>query len=1096
MAGVPLRRGRRPDAGSTRRSARFPVLAERPDDRGRRPLRRPAADAGAGHGAGPRARGADHRRAVARAGAGRSSSELLEIVRELKEQGHDDDHRRAVAQRGPRRSPTARSSWRRARSASTAPPPSWSSATTSPAPCSSADRRRDAASLAFDVPARRSSSAERCAASRIGVFAVGIILIYRSNRVINFALGELGCARRRAVRAAHRQLALELLSRARRSPSSPASCSAACSSSSSSGGSSRRPRSSCSWPRSAPPSSSSSSSSCCPTSATYDDVPDRVHEAVGGRRRDRPGRARRGARGRSRSLVARAGLVPEPHEVRHGGAGRGRQPRRRPPLRHQRQARCRSSCGRSPAASPRSRTILSAPLANANVAEHGQLGPGDAAAHPRRRRHRRHGVDADRARRPASCSASSRRSSSTTTRPTPACIDAAAASSSCSIAVLVVSPRNRSLGTRERFSFAPRVAARSPSRSQGVWLVRHHARDRRSVAPWRRRGRARWSSPRTSRQFLYSQVLLMALIALSLTVLTGWAGQLSLGQFALVGLGGVDHLRARCRTGLQFPARRRCSAPSSPPSPRSSSALPALRMRGLFLAVTTLALAVAAPWILVAPDLPRPTATRRRCMPPADHRQASPSRRSAPTTASASACSPSRSSWWPGSGAAASGGSLLAVRDNELAAAAMGLSPTRIEALRLRHLRCARRPRRRPARRAARSSSRPTASTPPIRSSVVADRRGRRPRVDHRCRARRALRRRPPGVLPRQPRGRAPHQRRRAAHPAPVLPGRARADPLQRPRRCVLGWRCAATAGAGRGPHATSPPRRLPPRPAPVRPGRPPALRPRAPATSRCGSARGSWSTTSTSSVGARRGRRAHRRERCGQVHADERRRRLRAQHRRRRAARRSDVRRTSPPHRRAALGPRPHLPGRRALRRPHRAGDGPGRGRVAGPGPARAASCSACRAPGESSGPSRPTPTRSSTSSGSAPYADRFVNELSTGMRRIVELACLVATDARMLCLDEPTAGVAQREAEAFGPLLLQVRRELDASHARDRARHAARHVDQRPHLLPRGRAGHQPRARPSEVRNDPLVIASYLGTDEQAIARSDAAPPVIVPS
>ncbi len=65
----------------------------------------------------------------------------------------------------------------------------------------------------------------------------------------------------------------------------------------------------------------------------------------------------------------------------------------------------------------------------------------------------------------------------------------------------------------------------------------------------------------------------------------------------------------------------------------------------------------------------------------------------------------------------------------------------------------------------------------------------------------------------------------------------------------------------------------------------------------------------------------------------------------------------------------------------------------------------------------------------GLGPYAQRFINELSTGMRRIVELACLFATDARMLCLDEPTAGIAQREAESFGPLLLQVRRELGAS-------------------------------------------------------------------
>ena len=40
--------------------------------------------------------------------------------------------------------------------------------------------------------------------------------------------------------------------------------------------------------------------------------------------------------------------------------------------------------------------------------------------------------------------------------------------------------------------------------------------------------------------------------------------------------------------------------------------------------------------------------------------------------------------------------------------------------------------------------------------------------------------------------------------------------------------------------------------------------------------------------------------------------------------------------------------------------------------------------------------------------FADRFINELSTGTRRIVELACLVAVEPRVLCLDEPTAGIA----------------------------------------------------------------------------------------
>src|SRR4029077_6645529 len=53
--------------------------------------------------------------------------------------------------------------------------------------------------------------------------------------------------------------------------------------------------------------------------------------------------------------------------------------------------------------------------------------------------------------------------------------------------------------------------------------------------------------------------------------------------------------------------------------------------------------------------------------------------------------------------------------------------------------------------------------------------------------------------------------------------------------------------------------------------------------------------------------------------------------------------------------------------------------------------------------------------------YGDRSAAELPTGPRRIVELACVLAVAPRVICLDEPTAGVAQREAEAFGPLILR---------------------------------------------------------------------------
>jgi branched-chain amino acid transport system ATP-binding protein len=61
--------------------------------------------------------------------------------------------------------------------------------------------------------------------------------------------------------------------------------------------------------------------------------------------------------------------------------------------------------------------------------------------------------------------------------------------------------------------------------------------------------------------------------------------------------------------------------------------------------------------------------------------------------------------------------------------------------------------------------------------------------------------------------------------------------------------------------------------------------------------------------------------------------------------------------------------------------------------------------------------------------HADRFVHELSTGMRRVVELACVLAHEPSVLLLDEPSSGLAQREVEALAPLLLDVRDRLGAA-------------------------------------------------------------------
>ncbi|HMG39987.1 MAG TPA: branched-chain amino acid ABC transporter permease/ATP-binding protein [Acidimicrobiales bacterium] len=121
----------------------------------------------------------------------------------------------------------------------------------------------------------------------------------------------------------------------------------------------------------------------------------------------------------------------------------------------------------------------------------------------------------------------------------------------------------------------------------------------------------------------------------------------------------------------------------------------------------------------------------------------------------------------------------------------------------------------------------------------------------------------------------------------------------------------------------------------------------------------------------------------------------------------------------------------------------------------------------------------------GLGPYADHFAADLSTGTRRVAELACLIATDAKVLLLDEPTAGMAQRETEAFAPLIRQVQHDLDAALVViEHDMPLIMRISDRVYCMEAGRviaAG-----TPSEVRSDPAVIASYLGTDERAIARS----------
>jgi branched-chain amino acid transport system permease protein len=95
-------------------------------------------------------------------------------------------------------------------------------------------------------------------------------------------------------------------------------------------------------------------------------------------------------------------------------------------------------------------------------------------------------------------------------------------------------------------------------------------------------------------------IALNAIVALSLVVLTGWAGQVSLGQFAFVAVGAVVAGALTAKVGLTFwlalPLATAFTAAFA-----VVVGLPALRIKGLFLAVTTFAFAVAVRSLLFEP---------------------------------------------------------------------------------------------------------------------------------------------------------------------------------------------------------------------------------------------------------------------------------------------------------------------------------------------------------------------------------------------------------------------------------------------------------------------------------------------------------------
>jgi len=117
--------------------------------------------------------------------------------------------------------------------------------------------------------------------------------------------------------------------------------------------------------------------------------------------------------------------------------------------------------------------------------------------------------------------------------------------------------------------------------------------------------------------------------------------------------------------------------------------------------------------------------------------------------------------------------------------------------------------------------------------------------------------------------------------------------------------------------------------------------------------------------------------------------------------------------------------------------------------------------------------------------FRDKFTRELSTGSRRIVDLACVLAHQPTVLLLDEPSSGIAQREAEALGPVLVRIRDDLGASVlVIEHDLPLLTSIADRMIALDLGMVIADGAC--DDVVHDPRVVASYLGDNQAAIARS----------